>query len=365
MLLARLGSLNSLEQTRARGDVWRGVLGAGGLVPSADTLARVQSRIDPEALRELLASFYSRLRRAKALRAPAHGHVALVLDGHESTTSCRRRCGGCLVREVKAGETTRQQHYHRYAVAMLAADGVELLVDLEAQRTGEDEVAAATRLFERVVARLPRAFDVVLADALYARPSFFQAVQRLGKDALVVLKHEEWTLTQEARALAREVEPVEFSSGATRVRAWDVGDLPWAEHDGTVRVVRTEERTSVRRQLDQTTEERISSWAWVGTAPASRMPLRTVVALGHRRWGIENQGFNEAVNAWHMDHVYRHEPRAMEVMLLLAFLAFNLLHVFFDRNLQPEVRARASLQHVGRQVTAELYAEVARSRAPP
>lgn len=99
--------------------------------------------------------------------------------------------------------------------------------------------------------------------------------------------------------------------------------------------------------------------------PASRATARTIVSLGHRRWCIENEGFNEAVNAWHMDHVYRHEPRAMEVMLLLVSLAFNLLHTFYERNLQPEVRERGSFQHVSRQVTAELYDPTAKPRAPP
>ena len=90
-----------------------------------------------------------------------------------------------------------------------------------------------------------------------------------------------------------------------------------------------------------------------------------MVDFGHRRWGIENEGFNEGVHAWHMGHVYHHEPQAMEVMLLLVMLAYNLLHIFYARNLKPAVRRRASLQHIGREITAELYAAAPHSRAPP
>ena len=48
-------------------------------------------------------------------------------------------------------------------------------------------------------------------------------------------------------------------------------------------------------------------------------------------------------------------------------LAFNLLHFFYDRNLKPAVRRRASLQHIGREITAELYAAAPNphARAPP
>ncbi len=50
---------------------------------------------------------------------------------------------------------------------------------------------------------------------------------------------------------------------------------------------------------------------WLTTLTETRASTRSVVELGHRRWAIENEGFNEAVNAWHIDHVYHHEPRAM------------------------------------------------------
>jgi hypothetical protein len=345
--------------------VWRRILGEGGEIPSADTLARVQARLDPAALRDLLGGLYARLKRKKVLPAPGHGLVALVLDGHETTASYRRCCTGCLRREIQAGSASRTQYYHRYAVAMLVSDGVDLLLDLEPQRAGEDEVATATRLLERVVARFPRAFDVVLADALYARFVFLECVRRLGKDAIVVLKHEEWALTQEVRALCAEMTPLDLSAGAKEVRCWDVGSLPWPEREGTVRVVRSEETTSIRRQITRTREEIKSTWMWVTTAPPTRVPTRAVVALGHRRWRIENEGFNEAVNAWHMDHVYRHDPRAMEVMLLLVMLAYDLLHVFYERNLKPQRRCRHSLQHIARQILAALYAPQTRPRAPP
>ena len=46
---------------------------------------------------------------------------------------------------------------------------MHLLIDAQPQRAGEDEVAAGTGLLDRVVQNYPRAFEVVLADALYAQ----------------------------------------------------------------------------------------------------------------------------------------------------------------------------------------------------
>ena len=65
------------------------------------------------------------------------------------------------------------------------------------------------------------------------------------------------------------------------------------------------------------------------------MPTAPVVRWGHARWDIENQGFNELVNGWYADHVYKHEPQAMEAFLLTLFLAYNLFHGWLTRNLKP------------------------------
>jgi len=58
-----------------------------------------------------------------------------------------------------------------------------------------------------------------------------------------------------------------------------------------------------------------------------------------------------------MDHVYRHEPAAMRVMVLLTMLAMNILNAFQRLALKPALRKRFSLRHVARCVLAELFAD--------
>jgi len=41
----------------------------------------------------------------------------------------------------------------------------------------------------------------------------------------------------------------------------------------------------------------------VTTLSSNRASTPAVVALGHARWSIENQGFNETTNRWAADHV--------------------------------------------------------------
>lgn len=363
MALARLGSLHALEQTRASA-FWRRWLGAA--LPSADTLGRVAAGLELEPLREALAALYTRLRRSKALVPTTYGLMALILDGHESHASYRRRCRGCLERTIHTQQGDRRQFYHRHVTAMLRARDFCLLLDAEPQRAGEDEIAAALRLLERLLERYPRAFDVVLGDALYSSARIYKLLLAHGKDLVTVLKDEQRALLQDARALMQQVEPQLLEKGRTKRRVWDLaGFTTWPQVGADLRVVASQETTVTRRQRDGTLRSTESEWVWTTTASPHRACTEAVVELGHARWGIENEGFNEIVNRWHGDHVYKHDPVAMESLWLLTMLAFNLFHAFYHRNLKPAYRRRHSPLHVACCLAGEIYATLPESRAPP
>jgi len=363
MFLCRLGSLNALEQSRAS-SFWREWI--GGAVPSADSMGRIAGRMDPETVRQANLFLYARLKRNKTIRAPWHALLALLVDGHESHASYRRHCEGCLKRTIRTGEREVTQYYHRSVSAMLLAEGFELLVDSEPQRPGEDEVAAALRLLDRVLTLYPRAFDVVLGDALYADPRFFNFLVDRGKDVLTVLKDERRDLLQDAGCLWESTEPTLISQGRKDIRCWDLeGFTSWPQVKVAVRVVRSVETTTVRRQLDGKPEEKRSQWVWVSTLSRHRANSKALIELGHCRWIIENKGFNETVTYWHGDHVYKHEPSAMLVLGLLCLIAYNLFHAFFARDLKPALRARVSMLHVARTLLQELFAGLPASTARP
>ena len=68
------------------------------------------------------------------------------------------------------------------------------------------------------------------------------------------------------------------------------------------------------------------------------MPLVGFSRLALLAWDIDNYAFNELANEWHSDHVFKHNPGAIECFLLVAFLAYNIYHVFLARNVKPSVR---------------------------
>ena len=80
-----------------------------------------------------------------------------------------------------------------------------------------------------------------------------------------------------------------------------------------------------------------------------------MIALGHRRWDVENQGFHEMATRWHADHVYKHPPTARLVFWRLARICLTVFVAFDTRNLKPAARRNASMLHLSRLISAELY----------
>ena len=353
LFCTRLGSLHALE-TVQKARFWKRWLGRE--MSSVDTVGRVYSGLEVGGLRKGLHRVYTRLKRNKALPAMRGWDVA-VLDGHESHASYRRHCSGCLRRTVHGESGDRVQYYHRQVTLMLVSEKLHLLLDLEPQRPGEDEVTTALRLLKRVLAAYPRAFQIVLADSLYAQAPFLNFLLAHGKHALVVLKDERRDLYGDAQSLFALSRPQNGRYHDRDCRWWDVTDLrSWSQVQASLRVVRSQETCVVHRQ-DGRMETPTSDWIWVTTLPAAVVPTASVVHWGHARWDIENQGFNELVNGWYADHVYKHTPQAIEAFLLTLFLVYNLFHSWLTRNLKPCLQRGKTQVFWARRMAAELYGD--------
>jgi hypothetical protein len=362
MGLGQMGSLNALGQHRGKRG-WKAAI--GGELPSARTTGRVMAGLDCDGLRQVLRSVYSRRKRSKSLKAFVDDLVALVVDGHESSASYRRCCPQCLTRTIHTAEGDRTQYYHRLAAATLLFEKDRMPVDCEMQRPGEDEVACAIRLLERLLLNCPRAFQIVAADGLYLRADFFNLVTRHGKHAIAVLKDERRDLMKDARGLFDGLPQTVIQRGHTRCECWDIdGFTSWPGLDAPARVVRSVETSSARRQIGGQKQETVSEWIWGMTIPKTELATEGILRFGHGRWSIENEGgFNELVNVWHADHVYKHASNAILGFWLITMLVFNLFHAFINRNLKAVRRAGHTAKYFLDLISAEFHLLIRKSRA--
>lgn len=352
MMLARMGSLNALEQAKGN-SFWRKWLGRK--LASADTMGRVYSQIILDSIRSLIHHVYSRLKRNKAIKK-IYGLHALIIDGHEHTSSYLRCCSGCLQRIIHTRDQDRIQYYHRNVVAMLAGKDFPLLLDVEEQRKGEDEVSCALRLLKRILKDYPRAFEVVVADGLYLKANFFKLLLDHNKDVIAVLKDERRDLLEDARGLFQYEKPLVEQEGPTKREMWDIEEFSsWETLGRKVRVVRSVETRTVQRQLTGKREEERSEWIWATTLSQEEAATKTIVNLGHSRWLIENKALNEMVTYWHADHLYRHHPTAITAFWLTLMLVLNLFRAFVYLNIKPELRSKHTHLYFAILISSSLY----------
>jgi hypothetical protein len=356
-----MGSLNEWEQSKLL-PAWKKHLNLQEL-SSADTMGDVAEKVNTDDIRIAIKAVYRKLKRNKALQSGFHGNLFfLVIDAHECFCSYLRSCVDCLQREVTTANGVRIQYYHRYAMGMLiSAEGICIPLDIEMQKPGEDEVACSIRLVERLCRMCGRAFDVVMADGLYARAPFFKKVVALGKQALAVLKDERRDLIKETRTRSEDIQPHRFTrKNGARVEAWDLEDCRgWTQLDMPVRVIRTLETTTVCRQDSGRIEEKTSEWLWVSTISQKFLPTEQFVEVAHHRWDIENKGFNELCKYWHLDHVYRHDANAIVMFTLMTMLSYTLFHAFLYLNIKPIARRGKTKRHFERRIMASFYADEA------
>jgi len=359
--LLRVPSLLQLQaETQRRG--WQRLAGWRQAI-SDDAFGYVLERYRIEDWRTALVAVNRQLKTNQAFAsAKINGLLVVALDANEQFKSRCRCCPDCGQRRVEvkdaAGQTqTVIEYYHRQVYAQLHGPEFSVILDLEPIRPGEDEAAAALRMLGRM-RRLygPRFFDVVTVDAWYATGPFLRAVEKLGWAVVSVLKQERYEIYQEASALSREQPPRRWAWADRQVHLREVSALDFGAA-GAVRVVLADEQWTERsrRAGGRLATERQSHWRWVVQGLDGYGP-EVVWRIGHQRWGVENHGFNELTQYYHLTHCPRHEPTALVVWLLIRVLGFNLFELFARLHGKLWRQGRATLQEIARQLDRALEA---------
>lgn len=236
------------------------------------------------------------------------------------------------------------------------------------QRPGEGEVPAAKRLLERVFAEYSRYFDAVVGDGLYLEAPFVNFCREHHKHVVVVVKGEHRLLLQDAQGLFSQRAPKQWTEGRRTVQYWDEEGFTSCEGVGEpLRVLHTLETKHLRERIAGQWKEsdETSSWYWATTFNQRQLPPRELWQAGHWRWHIENCCFNATAAHWGLNHVFKHDPKAIVNFVLTLFLAFVLMQCFWQRNLKSPFREHFTL--IG--LAAEIYQALAgspraRARAP-
>jgi len=343
---------------------------------SDDTIGYGLDHLDVESIQK---GWYMLARQAKRngmLRnSPFHDYIVGVFDGIEtySSYSEHRSCDRCLSRIVETSRGEKIQYYHRVVVLTLVGYDFPIPIGMEMMKKGEDEVHCALRLLKRLVKKLGfRFLDIVMCDALYCTPNFFNECRKLGVHAGAVLKENQENLLESARSQKKTAKPViESGNNKEKLKLWDFGEVFWDTADQDVRVIWADrevwekerpgkkgkkkkkkkkkgkmrakgkkiKRTKGKdgKSKDQSLHPQCN-WenkkrVFVFSKKMDHLPSQVLYSIGKHRWDIDAKIFMDMVKHWHLKHKTLHFENAYENMLSIRLIAYFIFMFFFYRHI--------------------------------
>lgn len=310
-----LGSLLGLDQfLRTRGG--RKLFGSSGPLVSDSTLSRSLSGFRLAGLHALLQAVYAAGRVLGIGRCPiGEGRWRIgVIDGSQ---------------------------FGRFMASCFAEIGsVCVIGGLEQIPKRGKELPASEQLLRKLLARFgPRWVDLVLLDGLYVAQGFLRVcLEECHIDFLIKTQEAGLNILRDAmgifrnyRTYAQDIEWIE-GTDAQRMVSYQVYALEGFFLEGVDAPI----KVAWVQEEDLRTGELREFWVLTSLEELTAAQMRE---LAHWRWDIENNGFKSLNNLVHTKHLYAHDLHAAEAMILILFIAGNLLHLFLAQTTPEEIEA--------------------------
>jgi hypothetical protein len=155
---------------------------------------------------------------------------------------------------------------------------------------------------------------------------FVHECKAQGYEAVIRVKDERTHLYQEIEALSQLVKPLEDYDPKDGV-AYTIYEVP------DLHVSLGWEIPLRGFKITETTASRGTQTFLCAT---TSMPLQAdlVRRVVHLKWGIENNGYKDLKDNWHLEHNFHHQEVATWVIVLAMLIAYNLFYAYVYRNLK-------------------------------
>lgn len=301
-----------------------------------DTVAYYAAHVEPDCIKQLLATLTARLVRSKVLDAfRLNGYFTVAIDGTQVCTFDTEPWPGCPSRKLSNGKV----QYFAYVLdaKLVTANGMALTV-ATTMLTNENnkefdkqdcELRAFYRLLPQIKALFPRTPLILLLDSLYANQNVIRLIEENAFKYVINFKEgsmpERFT---EARALMA-LEPNNALKTTTSPEIqqefrWALG-LPVAEFNPNVIECREQNKTTAET----------TTYVWMTNLHVCTNNVQKIANQGGRlRWKIENEGFNAQKNdGYNMQHPFSEHHNGFEVFYLLLLFAHYLTQLILHSSL--------------------------------
>jgi hypothetical protein len=303
-----------------------------GSIPHGDTLDYAFSKMDPNALQEIVTGFAEGLIRRKVLDPYRllDKFLLVALDGTGFLVFREPHCPQCLTKKHKNGTIT---YYHPVLEAKLVTSNgfafslmTEFIENIEPGETKQDcELKAFYRLAPRLKERFPRLPICLLGDGLFAAGPVFSICEKNRWAYIITLQDKDLsTVHEEFRSLA-PLQPENKLIFRTGPKSLIRQEFQWVDDIEYTDTVRNRHQVNVLC-CQETKEKTRTKFQWITNMPLTQGRVPSIANQGGRlRWKIENEGFNDQKNGgYELEHAYSTNPVAMKIFYFLLQIAHAL-----------------------------------------
>ena len=298
-------------------------------VPRDTCMRESLDRLDPKHLAPVFADFFREIQRSKELEQYRvfNSFYVAAIDGSSYFGSEKLHCPGCLMKKGR--------YEHQIVQVAMVHPGKRQVIPLcpeEVRNTdGRDkqdcEINAGKRLIKSLRKDHPHLPLIIVADSLYSKQPFIEALAKEHMRYVLVVKEEDH------KVLTEYVEGAKALKETSRLEAGDAkGRLHVYEWINGVPLNGNEDAPSVNWLSYELHDKGKRTYhnAWVSDLPADKKNVEELARIGRCRWKIENETFNTLKNqGYHIEHNFGHGEEHLSFnFFLLNVLAFFMHQIF-------------------------------------
>lgn len=205
----------------------------------------------------------------------------------------------------------------------------------------EYEPNVGIKLIKKLKKIYGNGIDVIVGDALYLQPKVLKILKEENYKGVIRLKDNNKELLENAKGVFKIKKGKEFKNKGKQVRYWS--DI--FEYKGMpIKVVRYIEIDKKKKEDE----------IYVVSTDIN-LQEETINKIIHARWDIENEGFNELKNGWNMKHCYIADEKAIEVILQMIIMSYNIWELYLYGHLHEFEKSELSKKGFIEKVKEQMY----------
>lgn len=272
------------------------------------------------------------IKKAKENKIYRHGTVdnmvVVGIDGTETFGSYKKnwknsyKCKMKNQKYIKGKKEVVEEEYHKQinVFARIVGKRPGIILGYEKitcngnEGKQEYEPNVAIKLIKKLRNTYGTGIDVIVGDAIYLKDSLIKAIKEENYVGVFRLKDNNKKILEDAKGLFKIQKPKKFKIQKKSIEYWsDIFEYK-------------REKVKVIKYIE-TDEKQRENEIYVVCTDINFNEI-TANKIIHARWGIENEGFNELKNGWNMKHCYISEEKAIDVILQMIIMSYNIWELY-------------------------------------